>query len=319
MTYLITGVAGFIGMNVARRLLKENCKVIGIDNLNHYYDINLKKKRLKQLKNFKKFNFFKIDLNNKIKINNFFKKNRIHTVINLAAQAGVRYSLQNPEAYIKTNINGFFNLIECCKNYKIKSLLYASSSSVYGGNKTLPFRENDKINKPISLYAATKISNELIAETYSHLYNLNCIGLRFFTVYGPWGRPDMALFKFTNLILKNKKIHVYNRGKMLRDFTYIDDIVESIFRLLKIKNKNNHRIFNIGNNSPVKLLDFIKELEKQLRKKIKCKFMPLQQGDVVSTYSDSSKLEKLTKFKPKTKISNGIREFLNWYMDYYKK
>ena len=319
MTYLITGVAGFIGMNLALKLLKKNYKVIGIDNLNHYYDINLKKKRLKQLNNFKKFTFFKIDLNNKIKINNFFKRNKIHTVINLAAQAGVRYSLENPEAYITTNVNGFFNLIECCKNYKIKSLLYASSSSVYGGNKKLPFRESDKINKPISLYAATKISNELIAETYSHLYNLNCIGLRFFTVYGPWGRPDMALFKFTNLILKNKKIHVYNRGKMLRDFTYIDDITESIYRLLKIENNNNHKIFNIGNNSPVKLMDFISELEKQLARKIKCKFMPLQQGDVVSTYSDSTRLEKLTKFKPKTKISYGIRQFLNWYMDYYKK
>ena len=318
MTYLITGAAGFIGMNLAHKLLKKNKKIIGIDNLNSYYDINLKKKRLDKLKKFKKFIFYKININDKNKLVNVFKSQKINIVINLAAQAGVRYSLENPQAYIDANLNGFFNLIECSKKFKVDKFVYASSSSVYGANKKLPFSESDKINKPISLYAATKASGELIAETYSHLYKMNIIGLRFFTVYGPWGRPDMALFKFTNLMLKGKKIDIYNNGKMLRDFTYIDDIVESIYRLLKIKKKFTNSIYNIGNNSPVKLMHFVEEIEKILGIKAKYNFMPLQQGDVVSTFSNSKKLVKLIKFKPKTKISLGIKNFLRWYLEHYK-
>ena len=318
MTYLITGAAGFIGMNLAHKLLKKNKKIIGIDNLNSYYDINLKKKRLDKLKKFKKFIFYKININDKNKLINVFKSQKINIVINLAAQAGVRYSLENPQAYIDANLNGFFNLIECSKKFKVDKFVYASSSSVYGANKKLPFSESDKINKPISLYAATKASGELIAETYSHLYKMNIIGLRFFTVYGPWGRPDMALFKFTNLMLKGKKIDIYNNGKMLRDFTYIDDIVESIYRLLKIKKKFTNSIYNIGNNSPVKLMHFVEEIEKILGIKAKYNFMPLQQGDVVSTFSNSKKLVKLIKFKPKTKISLGIKNFLRWYLEHYK-
>ena len=253
------------------------------------------------------------------KIKKIFDRYKIETVINLAAQAGVRYSIENPNAYIKSNLEGFFNILEYSKNYKVKKFFYASSSSVYGSNKKLPFSEEDTVKNPISLYAATKLSNEILSESYSKMFKMNIVGLRFFTVYGPWGRPDMALFKFTEKILNNKKLEVYNYGKMLRDFTYVDDITESIFRLFKIKKFFNHEIFNIGNNSPVKLMDFILMIEKVIGVKGKYKFLPLQNGDVRSTYSDTKKLFRTIKFKPSTKLMDGIKRFVEWYLKNYQR
>jgi UDP-glucuronate 4-epimerase len=319
MHILITGSAGFIGFHLSKKFLSKGYRVVGIDNLNHYYDVNLKKKRLSILRKYKNFLFHKIDLTDGKKIKKIFDKYKIETVINLAAQAGVRYSIENPNAYIKSNLEGFFNILEHSKNYKVKKFFYASSSSVYGSNKKLPFSEEDIVKNPISLYAATKLSNEILSESYSKMFKMNIVGLRFFTVYGPWGRPDMALFKFTEKILSNKKLEVYNYGKMLRDFTYVDDITESIFRLFKIKKLLKHEIFNIGNNSPVKLMDFILMIEKVIGVKGKYKFLPLQNGDVKSTYSDSKKLFRTIKFKPSTKLMDGIKSFVRWYLKNYQR
>jgi len=321
---LVTGVAGFIGMHIAKQLLENGCKVVGIDNLNDYYDIELKKARLSQL-NCKSydFEFEKIDINETEKISNFFKKHKFELVIHLAAQAGVRYSIENPHIYIDTNIKGFLNILESCKDQNINNLIYASSSSVYGNNSDTDFKELDNTNEPISLYGATKKSNELMAFTYSNLYNINIIGLRFFTVYGPWGRPDMALFKFTHAILQDNPIQIYNNGKMIRDFTYIDDVVESVSRIvMKIKENSlenvKHNIYNIGSENPMPLMDYITVLEKTLGKSAKKIFIQAQLGDVTRTSSNSSKLYNWINYKPKTEIKAGIKNFVNWFKDYYK-
>ncbi|WP_202975203.1 NAD-dependent epimerase [Vallitalea guaymasensis] len=332
---LVTGCAGFIGFHLSKYLLKENIEVIGVDNINDYYDINLKYSRLDILKKYNNFKFYKVSLEDEKEINNIFVDNNIKYVVNLAAQAGVRYSLKNPKAYIDSNIVGFLSILEACKNHDIKHLVYASSSSVYGGNKQVPFSTNHNVDHPVSLYAATKKANELMAHTYSHLYNLPTTGLRFFTVYGPWGRPDMALFLFTDAILKDKPINVFNYGKMVRDFTYVDDIVEGIVKLINYIPKRNkewndkssecsksfapYKVYNIGNNCPIELEYFISVLEDKLGKSAIKKYLPMQPGDVPKTYADVSDLEKDISFKPKTDIEDGITEFVDWYRDYYKR
>ena len=338
MKILLTGAAGFIGFHLTKSLIQQSIFVVGIDNLNKYYDQSLKKARLEILKKLsleygKNFVFIEEDLTNKNSINEIFIKYQFSHIINLAAQAGVRYSIDNPQAYIDSNLIGFFNILECCRNHSIKHLIYASSSSVYGSNQSFPFSEDDSVDHPISLYAATKKSNELIAHSYSHLYNLPTTGLRFFTVYGPWGRPDMALFKFTKNIIEGKSIDIYNRGEMIRDFTYIDDVIECVMRIIdKIPEKNNqynhrspkpssssapYKIFNIGNSKPVNLIDFIKVIEKILNIKAKKNFLPMQPGDVSITSSDTSIIENYTGFKPNTSIETGIKNFINWYKQYY--
>ncbi len=336
MKILVTGAAGFIGFHLSRRLLKEDfCReVFGIDNLNEYYDVKLKEDRLSILKNDNKFKFSKIDLNDRKSINEIFKSEQFDTVINLAAQAGVRYSLENPYVYTETNIEGFINILECCRHYKTKHLIFASSSSVYGANRKMPFSVHDNVDHPVSLYAATKKANELMAHTYAHLYNLPVTGLRFFTVYGPWGRPDMALFKFTKNILEDKPIEVYNYGNMKRDFTYIDDIIEGVVRLInKIPEKNKnwnsmepdpsssfapYKIYNIGNNQPVNLMDFVKTIENSIGKKAIIELKEMQQGDVPETYADVDDLINDVGFKPSTPLNTGIKNFVNWYREYYK-
>ena len=318
MKIIITGSAGFIGMHLTKKFLKNNFTVIGIDNLNEYYEKKLKLDRLKILKKYKNFHFIKADICNQKKMENIFLKFKPKCVIHLAAQAGVRYSLEHPETYINFNLLGFFNIINLSKKFKIKKFFYASSSSVYGGNKKIPFCEKDYVNDPLSLYSATKLSNEIIAKSFSNIYDMNIVGLRFFTVYGPWGRPDMALFKFTKNIILGKKIEVYNRGKMIRDFTYIDDVIECIFKLFCQNKKFKNCIFNIGNSSPIKLITFINYIEKFLDKKAKINLMPLQTGDVVSTISNSKKIFKLIKFKPNTNVKIGIRKFIEWYLKYNK-
>ena len=340
MNILVTGAAGFIGFHLCKKLINEKFRVIGFDNLNSYYDQKLKNDRVKELeklsiKNGMLFEFIKGDLidNKKLKEifeNNLKLKKNIDIVINLAAQAGVRYSIENPSAYIQSNIVGFSNLIEESKNYSVKHFIYASSSSVYGGNKKLPFEESQIVDNPISLYAATKKSNELIAHTYSHLFNLSTIGLRFFTVYGPWGRPDMALFKFTDSIVKDKPIEVFNYGKMMRDFTYIDDVIQSVYLLMKkaIRSKNNsenkkegifYKIFNVGNSRPTNLEDYIKAIELNLNKKAKVILKGMQPGDVEATYANTDLLESWINYKPNTSINEGIKHFINWYQSYYKE
>ena len=330
---LITGSAGFIGFHVCKIFLEKNYIVYGLDNLNNYYDIKLKKNRINFLKkNYKKFNFLKVDLSNKLELKKVFRKNIFTKVINLAAQAGVRYSLKNPDAYVKSNLIGFCNLIELSKEHKIKHFVYASTSSVYGMNKKQPLSEKHNVDHPIQFYAATKRSNELIAHAYSHLFNLPTTGLRFFTVYGPWGRPDMALFLFTKNILDNKPIEIFNNGNHIRDFTYVDDISRSVFNISKkIPTKNRtkknkyfpsesmapFRILNIGNSKPVQLMKYIKQIEIRLNKKAKKKFLPLRRGDIRTTLSDTSKLRKLTNYKPDTSISYGINKFIDWYLKYY--
>lgn len=332
--YLITGVAGFIGFHLAKRLLDEDCFVIGLDNLNDYYDVNLKKDRLNIIKQYNKFKFYYADLQDKQALEKIFKENKIDIVVNLAAQAGVRYSLTNPEAYIQSNIVGFLNILEMCRHNKIEHLVYASSSSVYGMNVKMPFSVHDNVDHPVSLYAATKKSNELMAHTYSHLYNLPTTGLRFFTVYGPWGRPDMALFLFTDAIFNDKPIKVFNYGKMKRDFTYIDDIIEGVVRVLNNPPHPNpnwdkekadpgtssapYKVYNIGNNKPVELMEFIETLEKKLGKKAKKELLPLQDGDVPETYADIDDLVKDFGFKPNTTIEEGIEKFVEWYREYKK-
>ena len=332
MKILVTGAAGFIGFHVCKRFIKEGIEVVGIDNLNSYYDINLKKNRIKELDNLSKqllisFKFYKGDIVQSKDLEKLFndankEKSKITEVIHLAAQAGVRYSLENPSAYIQSNLVGFFNIIEQSKKNCINNFYYASSSSVYGGNDKTPFEESDNVNQPISLYAATKKSNELIAHTYSHLFNLPTIGLRFFTVYGPWGRPDMALFKFTESIINNKPIRVFNYGNMLRDFTYIDDVIESIFLLMQNSDNNSnsklYKIFNIGNSNPTKLYDYIEAIENNLGKKADMILEEMQPGDVKETYANTELLQKFISFKPNTTIDKGIKEFIKWYVEYYK-
>ena len=322
MTSLVTGCAGFIGFHLSEKLLKKNIKVIGIDNLNKYYDLNLKKKRLSYLKKYKKFKFYKVDIRNKKKLEQIFKKFNPKNVINLAAQAGVRYSLINPSAYINNNILGFMNILENSKKYNCKHLVYASSSSVYGGIKKYPFKETFQLDNPMSMYAATKKSNELMAHVYSHIYKLPTTGLRFFTVYGPWGRPDMSLFLFVKSILLKKKINVFNFGKMKRDFTYISDIVEGTFRVINKppkskKNQPPFRILNIGNNNPVKLEKYIEVIENKLGIKSKKNMLPLQKGDIPASYASVEKLLKLTGYKPKTSIEKGVSNFISWFKSYH--
>ena len=327
-TILITGCAGFIGFHLAKRLLLNNYAIIGVDNLNSYYDVNLKKARLKLLKEHENFSFELITIEDKAALEKIFFLNDIDIVINLAAQAGVRYSLENPDAYIQSNVIGFMNILKCCNRHQIEHLIYASSSSVYGANNKMPFSTNDNVDHPISLYAATKRVNELLAYTYSHLYDLPTTGLRFFTVYGPWGRPDMSYFKFTKAIMKGDPIQVYNSGNMKRDFTYIDDIVEGIVRLLEkkperiqlptISSNAPYKIYNIGNNQPVELMEFIAVFEDKIGKKAIKQFLPMQAGDVHETYADIEDLEKDIGFKPQTKINEGIGKFIDWYKEYYK-
>ncbi len=335
---LITGTAGFIGFHLAKKLLESGHSVVGLDNINDYYDVNLKEARLKILKEIRlhkdqKYNFIKGNLENKNLINSIFKDFKPHKVCHLAAQAGVRNSITNPESYIQSNLIGFFNIINASKENNVKHLVYASSSSVYGGNTLMPFSEDHSVDHPVSLYGATKKSNELIAHTYSHIYKLPVTGVRFFTVYGPWGRPDMALFLFTKAIIEDKPIEVFNNGNMLRDFTYIDDIVNSLSLLLdkpatidqdfdsnKPKSSsswNPHRIFNIGNSNPTPLMKFIEEIETCLGKSAKKIYLPMQKGDVPATYSDSSKLYDWIKFKPNTTVKDGVAKFIEWYKNFY--
>ena len=335
---LITGAAGFIGFHLCKRLLNEGFYVIGIDNINDYYDIHLKEKRLEILSEVAlekdKWKFFKTDLENKDLLLKIFEKYEPHKVVNLAAQAGVRYSLENPSAYIYSNIVGFSNILEVCKISKVKSLLYASSSSVYGGNTKVPFSENDSVNHPVSLYAATKVSNELMAHSYSHLYGLSCTGLRFFTVYGPWGRPDMAPMIFANAIINKKPLKIFNNGNMSRSFTYIDDVTEILMKFLNkpaipdslfdtnTPNSStswcSHRIFNIGNNKPIKITEFIHYLEEELDLKAIKEFKSMQKGDVANTASDNSLIEDWIGTSPKTSLRKGTKIFIDWYKNYYK-
>ena len=317
MKILVTGSAGFIGYHLCNSLLNDGYDILGIDNINNYYNKNLKLERLEILKKYKNFNFKKIDISNRENVAKIFKNFKPYKVINLAAQAGVRFSIVNPYAYIDSNIIGFINLIEISKQNDVNGFIYASSSSVYGGNKKLPFSESDMTNDPISLYGATKKSNELIANSYSSLYGLNTTGLRYFTVYGPWGRPDMAYFSFTKKILAEEPIEVYNNGKMKRDFTFIDDIILGTKSALEKNYKC--EIFNLGNNKNEELMDLIKVLENELSKEAIVKFLPMQSGDVIETYANIEKsIEKLN-FNPKTSIQDGIPKFIDWFKKYYNK
>ena len=317
MNVILTGAAGFIGFHTSLALLKKKINVFGIDDLNSYYDVSLKKDRLSILKKNKRFCFFKKKIEDK-RIQSFFVQKKIDVIINLAAQAGVRHSLKNPYVYIDSNISGQLNMLELAKKLNVKKYIYASSSSVYGGNKKMPFSVNQKVDNPISLYAATKKSTELIAECYSHLFDIKCTGLRFFTVYGPWGRPDMATFIFTKKILENKKIEIFNYGKMKRDFTYIDDIVDGILGAMKNRNNSNHKIYNLGNNNPEVLLEFVKLIEKTLNLKAKKKLLPMQPGDVSETFADIKESKKDLNYFPKVKIIEGVPKFIEWYKKYYK-
>jgi UDP-glucuronate 4-epimerase len=332
-TILITGAAGFIGYHLSERLLREGHHVIGVDNINDYYDVHLKNDRLSRLKQSAQFTFHKIDLTDLEDLTRIFSDTTVDIVVNLAAQAGVRYSLTNPHAYVNANLVAFVNILESCRHQKVKHLVFASSSSVYGANTRMPFSVHQNVDHPVSLYAATKKANELMAHTYSHLYDLPCTGLRFFTVYGPWGRPDMALFLFTKAILEGRPIEVFNNGKMQRDFTYIDDIVEGIARVMvKIPEPNPswsgdapdpgtsyapYKIYNIGNNSPVQLSEFISEIERALDMKAEKLYLPMQPGDVPATYADISDLSRDAGFEPKTPLSEGIARFVAWYKSYY--
>ena len=332
MKVLVTGAAGFIGFHVSLALIARGDIVIGVDNLNDYYDVRLKEARLAAIqshKNAKNFHFIKADVADMSMLQDVFNTHKPQRVVHLAAQAGVRYSLQNPNAYVQSNLVGFANILEACRHHDIEHLVYASSSSVYGGNTKMPFSEQDNVDHPVSLYAATKKSNELMAHTYSHLYQLPTTGLRFFTVYGPWGRPDMSPFLFANAILSGKPIQVFNYGDMMRDFTYIDDIVEGILRVLDkpaeaeypdadgIAAKAPYRIFNIGNSQPEKLMDFIGEMESALGKEAVKEFLPMQAGDVKATFADTSALEAWVGFKPATSLKQGVSNFVQWYAGFY--
>jgi len=334
---LVTGAAGFIGYHLCETLIKKGHNVIGLDNINDYYDVNLKYARLSELGIQKetatvfaeisqstlygaKMQFIRLNLEDRDALPKLFKTFNFDMVCNLAAQAGVRYSIENPEAYIDSNINGFLNILECCRHHKVKRLVYASSSSVYGNSDLIPFEETANVDTPISLYAATKKSNELMAHTYSHLYKIETIGLRFFTVYGPWGRPDMAMFLFTDAIINNKPIKVFNTGNLSRDFTYIDDIVDGVVNTL-IKNSKNdslYKLYNIGNGKPVQLLDFIESLEKVLDISAVKKMLPMQAGDVHQTFADTTSLERDYNYKPQITVDKGIKEFVLWYKGFYK-
>jgi len=333
---LITGAAGFIGFHLSNRLLTKKYKILGVDNLNSYYSVKLKKDRLKILKKFKNFTFAKINLEDKKKLLKIYKNFKPEIVINLAAQAGVRYSLENPEAYAKTNLIGFFNILDACRIQKVSHLIYASTSSVYGANKKLPFNETDIADHPIQFYAATKRANELMAHSYSELYKIQTTGLRFFTVYGPWSRPDMSLLKFAKNISNNKKIDLFNYGNHTRDFTYVDDIVDGIFKIISKKkrisknrkslkldpsssNSSPFEVYNIGSERPIRLIKYIRLIEKYLGKKAKMNKLPLQKGDILETFSSTKKLKKDYHYSPSTKIEDGIKEFVNWFKSYYKK
>jgi len=331
---LVTGAAGFIGMTTSLRLLARGDEVVGLDNLNDYYEVSLKESRLKRLTALPGFRFVKLDVGDRAGMEKLFAEEKFDKVIHLAAQAGVRYSIQNPHAYVDSNLVGFINILEGCRHNKVQHLVYASSSSVYGGNTKMPFSEHDSVDHPVSLYAATKKANELMAHTYSHLYNLPTTGLRFFTVYGPWGRPDMALFLFTKAILEGRPIDVFNHGNMKRDFTYVDDIVEGVIRVLDRNAAANpdydpiaadpatsnvpYRVFNIGNNNPVQLLDFIGAIEEALGQKAEKRLLPLQDGDVPATYANTDQLNDWVGFVPGTTVQEGVARFVAWYRDYYK-
>ena len=331
---IVTGSAGFIGASLCIKLLERGDNIIGIDNHNDYYDPAIKEARLEKLKKYSNYKHNRIDLSDKKKLENVFKDHKPAKVVNLAAQAGVRYSIENPLAYINSNIVGFAHILENCRQYKVEHLVYASTSSVYGANTKMPFSEHDSVNHPLSVYAASKKSNELMAHAYSHLYQMPTTGLRFFTVYGPWGRPDMALFKFTKAILENKPIEVFNHGKHTRDFTYIDDIVEGVIKTLNnpascniewdssqpdpATSKVPWRIYNIGNNKPVQLMDYINALEKVLKKKTKINFLPMQLGDVIDTYANVDNLKEKFNYKPSTSVIDGVTEFVKWYKEYYQ-
>ena len=316
--YLVTGSAGFIGFHLSKKLLVNSSIVVGIDNINNYYDQNLKKDRNKVLKRYRNYKFKKIDIKNYKKLERVFKQNKFECVINLAAQAGVRYSLLNPKSYIDNNIVGFFNVIDLAKKYKVKKVIYASTSSIYGIQNKFPIKENFDTNNPIQLYAATKKSNEVIAAAYSKLFDINTIGLRFFTVYGPWGRPDMALFKFVKNIINGKPIDVFNKGKHIRDFTFVDDIVDGIVKIVKKRRKiSSHDIYNIGNGKKVSLMDYIKLIEKNLNKKAKKNFLPLQKGDVIKTHSSTKLLKRDFGYTSKTSVHHGVKKFIKWYLSYY--
>ncbi|WFQ80534.1 NAD-dependent epimerase [Xenorhabdus sp. SF857] len=335
MKFLVTGSAGFIGFHVSQRLLNMGYEVVGIDNLNDYYDVNLKQARLNLLLSYSNFKFQKLDLADRVAIPELFAKHQFQRVIHLGAQPGVRYSIQNPMAYIDANIVGHINILEGSRHHSVEHLLYASSSSVYGLNKKQPFSTDDSVDHPVSLYAATKKADELMSHSYSHLYQLPTTGLRFFTVYGPWGRPDMALFKFTKAMLEGQPIDVYNHGNMVRDFTYIDDIVESIIRLQDIIPASNkdwsvedgqisassapYRVYNIGNGQPTKLGDFIEAIETSLGIEAKKNFMEIQDGDVLSTCADSNALYNKIGFSPNTPVKEGVKRFTDWYLGFYQK
>jgi UDP-glucuronate 4-epimerase len=331
---MITGVAGFIGSTLAIRLLERGDAVYGVDNMNDYYDVTLKEARLARFRNHPKFKFEKLDIADRAGMASLFKREKFDAVMNLAAQAGVRYSIENPHAYVDANLVGFANILEGCRHSKVKHLVYASSSSVYGANTKLPFSESDNVDHPVSLYAASKKANELMAHSYAHLYGLPTTGLRFFTVYGPWGRPDMALFKFTKGIIEGTPIPVFNQGKMVRDFTYIDDIVEGVIRTIDNTAKPSPtwtgndpdpatsyvpwRVYNIGNNQPVQLMRYIEVLEQCLGKKAVLDLMPMQAGDVPATSANTDALERDVGFRPKTTVETGIARFVDWYKQYYK-
>ena len=333
MHVLVTGVAGFIGHHLALRLLARGDSVVGIDNLNDYYDVKLKENRLKRFPVEGNFTFLKLDITDRAAVQALFEEQKFDAVVNLAAQAGVRYSITNPHAYIDANIVGFINLIEGARHSSVKHFVFASSSSVYGANTRLPLSEDDNVDHPLSLYAATKKANELMAHSYANLFQLPCTGLRFFTVYGPWGRPDMALFKFTKAILANEPIQVFNHGNMIRDFTYIDDIVEGVMRVVDATAKPDptwsgdkpnpaisyapYRIFNIGNNNPIQLMRYINALEDCLGKKAKMDMLPMQPGDVPATAADVSRLQNAVDFRPRTEVETGIAKFVDWYRSYY--
>ena len=333
MKYLVTGAAGFIGFNVVKRLCAVGHDVVGIDNINDYYDVSLKKSRLDVISQFENFKFIKMDLADTSAIADLFKTEKFNRVIHLAAQAGVRYSLENPMAYADSNLVGHLNILEGCRHNAIEHLVYASSSSVYGLNKKLPFSTSDSVDHPVSLYAATKKANELMSHTYSHLYGIPTTGLRFFTVYGPWGRPDMALFKFTKAILEGREIEVYNNGNLSRDFTYIDDIVEGIIRISDVipqqqldwtpengspaNSSAPYRVYNIGNGSPVKLLDFIHAIEESLGIKAKKNMLPMQPGDVHATWAEMDEFFAATGYKPNITVQAGVQRFVEWYKSYY--
>jgi UDP-glucuronate 4-epimerase len=334
MTTLVTGAAGFIGYHVAERLLARGDTVVGIDNLNSYYDVSLKEARLARLAGRRGFSFAKLDLADRTGMAAFFEKERPRNVVHLAAQAGVRYSLENPHAYVDSNLAGFTNVLEGCRHNAVEHLVYASSSSVYGGNSRMPFSEHDNIDHPISLYAATKKANELMAHTYSHLFRLPTTGLRFFTVYGPWGRPDMALFLFTKAILDGRPINVFNHGNMVRDFTYVDDIVEGVSRVLDRPAEPDpafdpahpdpgtsnapYRVFNIGNSQPTPLADYIGALEEALGRRAERNYLPMQPGDVPATAANTEELDAWVGFKPATPVREGVRRFVEWYREFYK-